>query len=74
MPRTASQGPLASERFGDGELEGWSALQFIETHADEVFGRCFVDIVSCKSFDPGGAPEVARDFFGGTPSPTVRQR
>ena len=32
------------ERFGEGELEGWSAMQFIETssitvHADEVFGR-----------------------------------
>ena len=37
-----AHGPLALERFGDGELEGWSALQFIETssitiHADEVW-------------------------------------
>ena len=36
-----AHGPLALERFGDGELEGWSAMQFIETssitvHADEV--------------------------------------
>ena len=34
-------GPLHLERFGDDELEGWSAMQFIETssvtlHADEV--------------------------------------
>ena len=36
-----AHGPLVLERFGDGELEGWSAMQFIETssitiHADEV--------------------------------------
>ena len=48
--------PLPLERFGDGELEGWSALQFIETssitvHADEVVGRCFVDIFSCQPLD-----------------------
>jgi hypothetical protein len=34
-------GPLALDRFGDGELEGWSAMQFIETssitvHNDEI--------------------------------------
>ena len=44
-----AHGPLALDRFGDGELEGWSAMQFIETssitvHADEVCGRCFVDV------------------------------
>ena len=37
-----AHGPLAIDRFGDGELEGWSAMQFIETssitvHADEVW-------------------------------------
>jgi len=42
-----AHGPLMLDRFGDDELEGWSALQFIETssitiHVDEVFGRCFV--------------------------------
>ena len=36
-----AHGPLLLERFGDDELEGWSAMQFIETssitiHADEV--------------------------------------
>ena len=53
-----AHGPLALERFGIGELEGWSAMQFIETstivvHADEVAGRCFVDVFSCRPFDPG---------------------
>ena len=37
-----AHGPLAIDRFGDAELEGWSAMQFIETssitiHADEVY-------------------------------------
>ena len=36
-----AHGPSLLERFGDGELEGWSAMQFIETssitvHADEL--------------------------------------
>ena len=51
-----AHGPLLIERFGVGALEGWSALQFIETssitvHADEVCGRCFVDVFSCRAFD-----------------------
>ncbi len=63
-----AHGPLALERFGDGELEGWSAMQFIETssitvHADEVFARCFVDVFSCRSFDPDRA--AARHPRGG---------
>jgi S-adenosylmethionine/arginine decarboxylase-like enzyme len=74
-----AHGPLMLERFGDDELEGWSALQFIETssitvHADEVFGRCFVDIFSCKPFDPDLAAQVAVAHFGGSPTLTVLQR
>jgi S-adenosylmethionine/arginine decarboxylase-like enzyme len=47
-----AHGPLRLERFGEGELEGWSAMQFIETssltiHADEFSGRCYVDLFSC---------------------------
>jgi S-adenosylmethionine/arginine decarboxylase-like enzyme len=74
-----AHGPLMIERFGTGELEGWSALQFIETssitiHADEVFGRCFVDVFSCRAFDPDVAAAVVVAHFGGTPSVTVLQR
>ena len=74
-----AHGPLMMERFGDGELEGWSALQFIETssitvHADEVGGRCFVDVFSCRPFDPGVAAAVAVAHFGGTATSTVLQR
>lgn len=72
-------GPLRLARFGEGELEGWSAMQFIETstitvHADEVAGRCFVDVFSCRSFDPWLAAAVAVDHFGGTPTVTVLSR
>ena len=74
-----AHGPLALERFGDGELEGWSALQFIETssitiHADEVSGRCFVDVFSCRPFEPDIAAAVAVAHFGGTPTITVLVR
>jgi S-adenosylmethionine/arginine decarboxylase-like enzyme len=74
-----AHGGLMMDRFGDGELEGWSALQFIETssitlHADEVFGRCFVDVFSCRPFDPDLAAEIAVEYFGGTPTVTVIRR
>ena len=74
-----AHGPLMIDRFGDDELEGWSALQFIETssitiHADEVFGRCFIDVFSCRRFDPDAAAAIAVEHFGGTPSVTVLLR
>ena len=74
-----AHGALALDRFGDGELEGWSAMQFIETssitvHADEALARCFVDVFSCRPFDPDLAAEVAVAHFGGTPSVRVLQR
>src|SRR4051794_1670785 len=74
-----AHGPLRIERFGDGGLEGWSAMQFIETssitvHADEVAGRCFVDVFSCRSFDADAAAEVAVEHFGGRPTVRVLPR
>jgi S-adenosylmethionine/arginine decarboxylase-like enzyme len=74
-----AHGPLMLDRFGDDELEGWSAMQFIETssitiHADEVFGRCFVDVFSCRPFDPDEAAAIAVAHFGGTPTVTVLER
>jgi S-adenosylmethionine/arginine decarboxylase-like enzyme len=74
-----AHGPLMIDRFGDDELEGWSALQFIETssitvHADEVFGRCFIDVFSCRPFDPDVAAAIAVEHFGGTPMTRVLQR
>ena len=74
-----AHGPLALDRFGDGGLEGWSAMQFIETssitvHADEVSGRCFVDVFSCRPFDPDVAAAIAVAHFGGTLTLTVLYR
>jgi S-adenosylmethionine/arginine decarboxylase-like enzyme len=74
-----AHGPTLLERFGEGDLEGWSAMQFIETssltiHADEYGGRCYVDVFSCKSFDPEVAAEIAVRYFGGWPKLTVLHR
>ncbi len=74
-----AHGPLLIERFGNGDLEGWSAMQFIETssitlHADEVYGRLFVDVFSCRPFDPDRAAALAVEHFGGTPTVRVLQR
>ncbi len=56
------------ERFAEGELEGYSAMQFIETssltfHFDEGQNRAFIDIFSCKYFDPFAAEKFCRDFL-----------
>ncbi len=72
-------GPTLLERFGTGELEGWSAMQFIETssltiHADEFGGRCYIDVFSCKPFDPEIAAAIAVRYFGGCSKLTVLQR
>jgi S-adenosylmethionine decarboxylase len=74
-----AHGPLHLERFGDDELEGWSAMQFIETssitiHADEVRGRCFVDVFSCRPFDAALAAAIAAEHFGGVGGARVLQR
>jgi S-adenosylmethionine/arginine decarboxylase-like enzyme len=74
-----AHGPLELERFGNGDLEGWSAMQFIETstivvHADEVAGRCFVDVFSCAPFAAELASAIAVEHFGGTATVTVLQR
>ena len=74
-----AHGPLMLERFGEGDLEGWSAMQFIETssltiHADEFSGRCYVDVFSCKAFDAELAAAIAVEHFGGWPKLTVLHR
>lgn len=74
-----AHGALALERFGTGDLEGWSAMQFIETstivvHCDETGGRCFVDVFSCRPFDAELAAAVAVAHFGGTATLTVLAR
>lgn len=56
------------QKFGEGELLGYSALQFIETssitiHFDEVKNRAFIEIFSCKFFDPPKAANFCGSFF-----------
>jgi S-adenosylmethionine decarboxylase len=63
-----AHGPCYIERFGTGNLNGISAMQFIETssitvHCDEEENRVFVDIFSCKDFDEKDAVRVSLDYF-----------
>lgn len=59
------------ERFGSPEenLEGYSAMQFIETstitvHLDEVNDRAYVDLFSCQDFDAPTTFEFVKKYFG----------
>ncbi|HCC22684.1 TPA: S-adenosylmethionine decarboxylase [Candidatus Falkowbacteria bacterium] len=62
-------GPTMVKKFGTGSLEGYSALQFIETssitlHFDDKGGdRAFIDIFSCKYFEATDALDFSREFF-----------
>jgi S-adenosylmethionine/arginine decarboxylase-like enzyme len=54
-------------------------MQFIETssitvHADEVSARCFVDVFSCRAFEPAEAARVAVEHLGGTATVRVLER
>ncbi len=61
-------GPVYIDRFGIGMLKGYSAMQFIETssitvHCDEPDRRVFIDIFSCKNFNPKKAAEFSKKYF-----------
>ena len=61
-------GETLVERFAEGYYEGVSMLQFIETssitaHFDERENRAFIDIFSCKHFDPKKTAAFCQDFF-----------
>ena len=64
-------GKLHLEKFGEGTLEGYSFMQFIETssitaHFEDKRGksyRAFIDIFSCKEFDEKKAANFCKDFF-----------
>lgn len=63
-----AHGPCYIDRFGDDDLEGYSAMQFIKTstitvHLDEVGNRAFIDIFACRDFDPDAAEKFAKKFF-----------
>jgi hypothetical protein len=63
-------GEVLIDRFGEGTLEGWSCMQFIETssitcHFEEQQNpkKAFIDIFSCKDFDEHKASKFCKNFF-----------
>jgi S-adenosylmethionine/arginine decarboxylase-like enzyme len=67
------KGPCRIKRFGKDDLEGYSAIQFIEyssitIHFDEIENRAFIDIFSCKDFDVKRAENFSKKFFNGKKS------
>lgn len=74
--KMVKHGPTLIERFAEGALEGYSAMQFIETssitlHFDETENRAFIDVFSCKYFDPETAKKFSQTFFEGASSSVV---
>lgn len=54
----------------EAHLEGTSAVQFIKTsnvtiHTLELMQRVYLNIFSCKDFDPAVVTQLALDWFGG---------
>ncbi len=63
-----SHGECYIDRFGEGKIKGYSAMQFIKTssitvHLDETGNRAFIDVFTCKDFDPQVAVDFAQRFF-----------
>lgn len=61
-------GETLVDKFGEGDIYGNSSMQFIKTssitvHLDEVGGRAFIDIFSCKEFDAQKAGVFAKEYF-----------
>jgi S-adenosylmethionine/arginine decarboxylase-like enzyme len=57
-------------RFGQGNLEGYSVVQLIQTscitaHFDEVNGVAYIDIFSCKGYNPDTAAMFCLEYFDG---------
>lgn len=56
-------------RFGSGDKEGYSFLQLIETslisgHFAAESNNAYIDIFSCKRYEPDLAADFAKEFFG----------
>ena len=56
------------ERQTDPKTKGTSAVQFILTssivvHCLDLLGKVFINIFSCKEFDPVGAESYCVEFF-----------
>jgi len=58
-------------RFGSGNKEGYTLVQLIETsnicaHFVPADGVFYMDVFSCKTFDPAKVIELATKYFGCT--------
>ncbi len=56
------------ERFGKGNLRGYSALLWIETssivvHLDEREKKAFIDIFSCNRFNASKAKDFSKKYL-----------
>jgi S-adenosylmethionine/arginine decarboxylase-like enzyme len=65
-------GELQIARFGNDGLMGYSFSQFIMTsllsgHFIEKTRSIYLDIFSCKEYDPGKVVEFSASYFEGTP-------
>ena len=54
--------------FGEGNKKGYTLVQLIETsnitaHFIEETNDIYLDVFSCKSFDPKIAVKILKDFF-----------
>ncbi len=61
-------GPPMIMRLGHGKLRGYSMMQLIETstiiaHLDEKGNRAFIDVFSCKQFNPKTVAKFCQKFF-----------
>jgi len=61
-------GDTIIERFGTGTKEGYSAVQLIETscitaHFAEDTNTAYLDVFSCKDYDPEVAALYSAEFF-----------
>jgi S-adenosylmethionine/arginine decarboxylase-like enzyme len=59
--------------FGEGRVAGYSMTQLIETslisaHFANDTNRAYLDIFSCKGYDPGVVEAFSRGFFGAASS------
>lgn len=59
------------DRFTEEHLIGTSAIQFITTsnitiHTLDVMKRVYLNIFTCKDFDPEVARDFCRKYFNGT--------
>ena len=61
-------GPCHVQHFGTNEVAGYSMMQLVETslvsgHFANKTNRIFLDVFSCKYYDPVKAVEFSKTFF-----------